>query len=88
MQELADPALSRDRARETWQKHGRSKKWIQLAKRAGLNRFAKLWRFTNKRSTDENEALRITLWISGAHLKCCDRFEFHPHFEYPQLKQV
>jgi hypothetical protein len=28
MQELADPALSLDRARETWQKHGRSEKWI------------------------------------------------------------
>lgn len=29
MQELADPAQSVDRARETWQKHGRSEKWIQ-----------------------------------------------------------
>ncbi len=29
MQELADPALSLDRARQTWQKHGRSEKWIQ-----------------------------------------------------------
>ncbi|NOZ11979.1 MAG: Bro-N domain-containing protein [Gammaproteobacteria bacterium] len=29
MQEIADPAKSLDRARETWQKHGRSKKWIQ-----------------------------------------------------------
>jgi len=29
MQEMADPALSLDRARATWQKHGRSKKWIQ-----------------------------------------------------------
>ena len=29
MQELADPALSLNRARETWQKHGRSEKWIQ-----------------------------------------------------------
>jgi hypothetical protein len=28
MQEMADPALSLDRARETWQKHGRSEKWI------------------------------------------------------------
>ena len=27
MQEMADPALSLDRARETWQKHGRSEKW-------------------------------------------------------------
>jgi hypothetical protein len=29
MREMADPALSLDRARETWQKHGRSAKWIQ-----------------------------------------------------------
>ena len=29
MQEMTDPALSLDRARETWQKHGRSEKWIQ-----------------------------------------------------------
>jgi hypothetical protein len=29
LQEMADPALSLDRARETWQKHGRSEKWIQ-----------------------------------------------------------
>jgi len=29
MQELADPAMSLNRARETWQKHGRSDKWIQ-----------------------------------------------------------
>ena len=29
MQEMADPALSLDRARESWQKHGRSEKWIQ-----------------------------------------------------------
>ena len=29
MQEMADPALSLDRARVTWQKHGRSEKWIQ-----------------------------------------------------------
>lgn len=28
MQELADPALSLDRARQTWQQHGRSEKWI------------------------------------------------------------
>ncbi len=29
MQEMADPEKSLDRARENWQKHGRSKKWIQ-----------------------------------------------------------
>ncbi len=29
MQEMSDPVLSLDRARETWRKHGRSEKWIQ-----------------------------------------------------------
>lgn len=29
MQEMADPARSLNRARETWKKHGRSEKWIQ-----------------------------------------------------------
>lgn len=29
MQEMADPARSLERARETWQQHGRSEKWIQ-----------------------------------------------------------
>jgi len=29
MQEMADPALSLDRARQTWQQHGRSDNWIQ-----------------------------------------------------------
>jgi DNA-damage-inducible protein D len=29
MQEMADPGLSLERARETWRKHGRSERWIQ-----------------------------------------------------------
>lgn len=29
MQELSDPAISLNRARETWQKQGRSQKWIE-----------------------------------------------------------
>ena len=29
MQEMSDPSLALDRARETWQRHGRSEKWIQ-----------------------------------------------------------
>ena len=32
MQELADPAQSLDRARENWQKLGRSDKWIQIGR--------------------------------------------------------
>ena len=29
MQEMSDPALALERTRSTWQKHGRSEKWIQ-----------------------------------------------------------
>ena len=29
MQEMSDPGLALERARATWQKHGRSEKWIQ-----------------------------------------------------------
>ena len=29
IQEMTDPEKSLNRARETWQKHGRSEKWIQ-----------------------------------------------------------
>jgi len=29
MQEMADPSLGLDRARDLWRKHGRSEKWIQ-----------------------------------------------------------
>jgi len=29
MQEMSDPEISLNRARENWQKHGRSRKWIQ-----------------------------------------------------------
>ena len=29
IQDMGDPARSLDRAREYWQKHGRSEKWIQ-----------------------------------------------------------
>jgi hypothetical protein len=29
MQEMSDPAISLNRARETWQKQGRSNKWIE-----------------------------------------------------------
>jgi len=29
MQEMSDPSRALDRARQTWQKHGRSEKWIQ-----------------------------------------------------------
>jgi hypothetical protein len=46
MQELADPARSLDRARETWQKHGRSEKWIQqrMTGQETRNKLTDYWR--------------------------------------------
>ena len=46
MQEMADPALSLNRARETWQQHGRSDKWIQqrMTGQETHNKLTDYWR--------------------------------------------
>lgn len=46
MQEMADPAKSLDRARETWQKHGYSEKWIQqrMMGQETRNKLTDYWR--------------------------------------------
>ena len=46
MQEMADPALSLDRARQTWQQHGRSDKWIQqrMTGQETRNKLTDFWR--------------------------------------------
>jgi hypothetical protein len=46
MREMADPALSLARARETWQKHGRSEKWIQqrMTGQETRNKLADYWK--------------------------------------------
>ena len=46
MQELADPALSLNRARETWQQHGRSDKWIaqHMTGQETRNKLTDYWR--------------------------------------------
>lgn len=46
MQEMADPALSLDRARQTWQQHGRSDKWIQqrMTGQETRNKLTNYWR--------------------------------------------
>jgi len=46
MQEMADPARSLNRARETWQKHGRSDKWIQqrMTGQETRNKLTDYWR--------------------------------------------
>ncbi|MEF9995364.1 MAG: hypothetical protein RR784_02105, partial [Burkholderiaceae bacterium] len=46
MQEMADPGLSLNRARETWQKHGRSEKWIaqRMTGQETRNKLTDYWR--------------------------------------------
>jgi len=46
MQEMADPALSLNRARETWQQHGRSDKWIaqRMTGQETRNKLTDYWR--------------------------------------------
>ncbi len=46
MQEMADPSLSLDRARETWQKHGYSEKWIpqRMMSQESRNKLTDYWR--------------------------------------------
>nr|WP_315464369.1 Bro-N domain-containing protein [uncultured Rhodoferax sp.] len=46
MQEMADPALSLNRARQTWQQHGRSDKWIQqrMTGQETRNKLTDYWR--------------------------------------------
>jgi DNA-damage-inducible protein D len=46
MQEMADPALSLDRARQTWQQHGRSDQWIaqRMTGQETRNKLTDYWR--------------------------------------------
>lgn len=55
MQEMADPALSLDRARQTWQQHGRSEKWIQqrMTGQETRNKLTDYWRDHDIKAGDE-----------------------------------
>jgi hypothetical protein len=55
MQEMADPACSLDRARETWKKHGRSEKWIQqrMMGQETRNKLTDYWQEHDIRGKDE-----------------------------------
>jgi DNA-damage-inducible protein D len=55
MQEIADPARSLDRARETWRKHGRSAKWIQqrMTGQETRNKLTDYWAEHNIKEGDE-----------------------------------
>lgn len=55
MQEMADPARSLNRARETWQKHGRSEKWIQqrMMGQETRNKLTDYWKTHEVNGSDE-----------------------------------
>ena len=55
MQEMADPALSLNRARDTWQQHGRSDKWIQqrMMGQETRNKLTDYWREHDVKSGHE-----------------------------------
>ncbi len=55
MQEIADPEQSLDRARENWQKLGRSEKWIQqrMTGQETRNKLTDYWKESGVKKTDE-----------------------------------
>jgi hypothetical protein len=55
MQEIADPAQSLDRARENWQKLGRSEKWIQqrMTGQETRNKLTDYWQTHGVEKSDE-----------------------------------
>jgi len=55
MQEIADPSQSLDRARENWQKLGRSEKWIQqrMTGQETRNKLTDYWQYSGVKKGDE-----------------------------------
>jgi len=55
MQELQDPAMGLDRARENWQKWGRSEKWIQqrMTGQETRNKLTDYWKESGVEKSDE-----------------------------------
>mgnify|MGYP001584183619 CR=1 FL=1 len=55
MQDMADPARSLDRAREYWQQHGRSEKWIQqrMMGQETRNKLTDYWKDHNIKKEEE-----------------------------------
>jgi len=75
MQEMSDPVLSLNRARETWQKHGRSEKWIQqrMTGQETRNKLTDYW--TNHDIKQDEEFAILTNLIhqewAGVTVKAC-----------------
>lgn len=61
MQEMSDPAMSLNRARETWQKQGRSEKWIEqrMMGQQTRNKLTDYWKDHEIKEGDEFAILPI-----------------------------
>ncbi|MFN8844587.1 MAG: phage antirepressor protein, partial [Chryseotalea sp.] len=55
LQEIQDPSLSMDRARENWKKKGRSEKWIQqrMTGQETRNKLTDYWKESGVQKSDE-----------------------------------
>jgi len=74
MQEMADPARSLDRARETWRKHGRSEKWIQqrMMGQETRNKLTDYWKDHDIKEGDEFAILTTIIHQEWADISVKD----------------
>ena len=77
MQEMADPARSLDRARETWKKHGRSEKWIQqrMMGQETRNKLTDYWKEHGIKNDDEFAILTNIIHQEWADISIKDHKE-------------
>lgn len=66
IQEMTDPEKSLDRARGTWQKHGRTEKWIQqrMMGQETRNKLTDYWKEHDVKETRELQS-SLTLFIKN-----------------------
>ena len=77
MQEMADPARSLDRARETWKKYGRSQKWIQqrMMGQETRNKLTDYWKEHGIKKDDEFAILTNIIHQEWAEVSVKDHKE-------------
>jgi DNA-damage-inducible protein D len=70
MQDMADPARSLDRAREYWQQHGRSEKWIQqrMMGHETRNKLTDYWKDHDVKKEEEYAILTNIIIRNGREL--------------------
>jgi DNA-damage-inducible protein D len=74
MQEMSDPARALERARATWQKHGRSDKWIQqrMTGQETRNKLTDYWATHDINSVFCSHGSPTKMGVlAGSHFKIC-----------------